>query len=179
MWNCSSEIRCEAGTVPGSSTQLQSAQMQPERNRSISKTAILPVPAARAFEALTTPAEIIGFLPYDIVVSDELAEGATITFSGTIGGKAFADHGEVTQFDPPCTFAYRYWSDNHGAPNTSDRHHVIRYSFTPEANGTSKVAVEHAGLFSEEYFSAMLLAWDIVLEMLHSYLLARSEGVDH
>ena len=139
---------------------------------SIRKAIRIKASAEAVFDALTSSDEIVQYFPLQRVTSSWQA-GGSLLMEGVADGRAFADHGVIRELDRPATFAYTYWSDNHGTDNVSDKHVAIRYSLYPEG-AVTRLEMTQSNLPSPEYRAVMEDAWTGLLESLKSHVESRS-----
>ena len=131
---------------------------------SINKRILIAGRKEKIFEALTSSEEIPRFWP---ILEAEIgtAEGERITLKGD----GFEDRGTITQFEPNEVFEYRYWSTNHGVPESPENLVTIKYTIV-EKGESVEVDVRQENLRSKEMLETMREAWDFLLSNLRLYV---------
>lgn len=134
----------------------------------IEKSVFIAAPAARVFDALTDPDQLVQFFPVERVESDRCAGGAIRLF-GVVDGAAFVDDGRIDIYEAPGTFQYTYWSDNHGTERSPTTEMTIRYSLREETGGT-RVDLHHDNLLTAQRHAQMRVVWDFLLDRLREFV---------
>jgi uncharacterized protein YndB with AHSA1/START domain len=90
------------------------------------KTIKINAPAAKVWEALTTP-KIIKQYFYETDVQTTWEVGSPIVFRGEWDGEVYEDKGVIKDFDPEKRLNYTYWSSMSGKEDTPENYCTIRY----------------------------------------------------
>ena len=99
------------------------------------KTMSIKAPAAKVWEALTSPEWIKQYLFGTNVISDWKV-GSSIRFTGTWEGKAYEDKGTILKFEKGKTFQYNYWSSFSSLPDVSENYAVLTFELSSRGETT-------------------------------------------
>lgn len=152
-------------------TFVPGMQFRPLERITIADEISVAAPPARVFAVLTTPAEIVRCFPFESVELGGEA-GAPIALRGSARGQSFTDAGVILAWDPGREFAYAYWNDHQDAPESAEHQLTIRYLMTPEADGTTRLRVEHINIPAGPYAESMALTWVELLRRVASHAAA-------
>jgi len=92
-------------------------------------------PAARVWEALTTPSIIKQYFFGTDAISDWKV-GSPLVFRGEWEGKHYEDKGQILEIVPKRMFRYTYWSSMSGIEDKPENYVTITYQLAESNNGT-------------------------------------------
>jgi len=92
-------------------------------------------PAARVWEALTTPSIIKQYFFGTDAISDWKV-GSPLVFRGEWEGKHYEDKGQILEIVPKRMFRYSYWSSMSGIEDKPENYVTITYQLAESNNGT-------------------------------------------
>ncbi len=139
-------------------TFVPGMQFRPIERITLTDEITVAATPARVFAVLTTPEEMIKCFPLE-AVETEGGLGSVITLRGSSRGQKFTDYGLIIAWEPSREFAYTYWSDANDTPRTPEHELTIRYLLSPNADGTTRLRVEHVNVPSGPYAESMALTW--------------------
>jgi uncharacterized protein YndB with AHSA1/START domain len=125
-------------------------------------------PAARVWEALTTP-ELIKqwFLGVDTVTDWKV--GSPIVHTGEYRGEPYEDKGSILQIDPPRLLVHSHWSPVSGLPDRPENHQQVSWALSDRGDDT-ELTVTEVNLPSEEAKAISDASWQTVLGNLKELL---------
>ena len=91
--------------------------------------------AEEVWQALTDPARIRQYY-FGTDVATDWQPGSPITWSGEYEGKAYEDHGEVLEVEPPRLLRHTHFSPLGGEPDIPENYHTLTYTITPQGSQT-------------------------------------------
>jgi uncharacterized protein YndB with AHSA1/START domain len=139
----------------------------------IKKYIKIKAPMNRVYSALTSSEEIPSYFPLNEVKST-WQQGSEVLYQGEINGIPFTDFGVIEKLESPSSYAYRYWSDNHGTERTPENHLTISYSLSECSEGTELTVVQ-SNIKSDELYELMdKQVWDYLLNSLKVYVEAHT-----
>src|SRR5438045_2426501 len=97
-----------------------------ENNLTGSVSITINAPAAKVWEALTTPSIIKKYFFGTDAVSDWQV-GSPLIFRGEWQGKTYEDKGTILESVPNKKFKYSYWSSMSGKEDTSENYANVSY----------------------------------------------------
>lgn len=130
----------------------------------------LPVPPAKVWEALTSPAMVRQYM-FGAELSGDWRQGGTVTYRGEWDGTPFEDKGHIVEIDPPRSLKVDYYSAMSGQPDTPENRQLISYALQPGGAGT-RLTVSQAGNPSQEAATAAEGNWAMTLDTLKALLSA-------
>jgi uncharacterized protein YndB with AHSA1/START domain len=106
-------------------------------NSGITGTASINIgaPAAKVWEALTTPSIIKQYFFGTTAISDWKV-GSPLLFRGEWEGKSYEDKGVILDSVPNKLFSYKYWSSMSGIEDKPENYVTITYELHEEPHGT-------------------------------------------
>lgn len=129
--------------------------------------------AERVFTALTSSEEIPLFFPLKSVESQWII-GGSVLYNGEVNGVPFTDFGLIETLESPSTYAYRYWSDNHGTERAEENYITISYLLENHVDGTL-LKVSQSNIKSTDLYELMNnQVWDFLLDSLKQYVETRT-----
>jgi len=105
---------------------------------------LLPVPPARVWEAITTPAIIKQYF-FGVDVVTDWKVGSPLLFRGSYNGKMFEDKAIILKFEREKTLAWNYWSSFSGLPDKPENYQEVVYTLAPEGAGTRLTVTQACG----------------------------------
>ncbi len=129
---------------------------------------VIHAPAAKVWQALTTPELIKQYLFGTEAVSDWQV-GSPITYKGVWEGKAYEDKGQILEMEPEKHLLTTYWSSFSGLPDAPENYQNVAYDLSPEGNGT-KLTITQDNIQSETSRDHSAKNWQMVLEGLKKLL---------
>ena len=119
------------------------------KNTFIAKATItIHAPAAKVWEALTTPGILKQFF-YGADIVTDWKVGSPIIYKGEWQGKSYEDKGTVLKFEPEKSLVTTHWSPLSGVPDSPENYHKVTYKLS-EKNGGTQVVISQDNNASEE-----------------------------
>jgi uncharacterized protein YndB with AHSA1/START domain len=131
-------------------------------------TTTIDVPAARVWEALTTPALIKQYFFGTEAISDWKA-GSTLVWKGVWEGKEYTDKGVILKSEPPRLFQYTYFSSFSGLDDLPENYGNITYELDEE-NDVTTLTVRQENIQNEQMREQCEKNWQWVLGELKKLL---------
>lgn len=128
----------------------------------------IDAPAARVWEALTTP-ELISQWFFGVETETDWAEGSAIVHRGEYQGKPYEDRGTIVRIEPPRRLVHTHWSPTSGLEDRPENYQEVSWGLSEVAGGT-ELTVSEVNLPSEEAASISKQAWDAALASLKDLL---------
>jgi uncharacterized protein YndB with AHSA1/START domain len=142
---------------------------EPMKNSFIAKaTIMINIPAAKVWEALTTPEMIQRYLFGAEVVTDWKV-GSPIIYRGEWEGKPFEDKGTILRVEPEKLLVSTHWSPLSGVPDAPENYHTVTYELAGQGAGT-RVTLTQDNNASEEERTHSEQNWKMVLDGLKKLL---------
>ena len=135
----------------------------------------IKAPAARIFEALTSPRELVEWWGVDgkfqvtEMESDLRPGGKWRIYLTTADGTKLTVAGEYREVDPPWLITFTWNREQEHSPET-----LVRWDLE-EKNGMTTARVTHSG-FASEAQRARHSGWPLILELLKGYVEGRAKG---
>ena len=131
----------------------------------------IDAPAAKVWDALTTPAQIKEWF-FGVDTETDWKEGSEIVHRGEWQGKPYEDKGRIVTLDPPRTFVHTHWSPMSGVPDSEENYQEVTWSLT-DNDGKTELSVGEVNLSSEDAKSVSDQSWPMVLDNLKKLLEGR------
>jgi uncharacterized protein YndB with AHSA1/START domain len=128
----------------------------------VSVNTIINVPVSRAWQALTDPELIKGYL-FGTTVTSDWKLGSAITYTGEWQGKSYEDKGQIMDVIPFKRLHTTYWSSMSGKEDKPENYVDVIYDLDPDGDG-SKVTITQDGIDNEEGVKHMRDNWSMVLK---------------
>lgn len=128
----------------------------------VSKTIEINTPAAKAWNALTSPEMIKQYLFGTEVVTDWKI-GSDIIFQGNWEGKTYKDKGKIMQFETEKVFQYSYWSGFSGLEDKEENYSLVTFEVNGEDTKTT-LKLSQQGFTNEQAREHSEKSWDAVLQ---------------
>lgn len=125
---------------------------------------IINAPAARVWEALTTP-ELIKQYLFGTDVHTDWQVGSPITYTGEWEGKQYEDKGTILEVQPERLLVSTYWSSMSKLPDLPENYKNVRYELSPEGEAT-KVTIVQDNNKTQEEADHTTKNWNMVLSKL-------------
>ncbi|MES1223133.1 MAG: SRPBCC family protein [Bacteroidota bacterium] len=125
-------------------------------------------PAARVWEALTTPAIIKQYF-FGTTAISHWKVGSPIVFKGEWQGKEYEDKGAILDIVPNRLFRYSYWSSMSGIEDKPENYVPVSYELTDNGNST-KLTVIQENIPDEKMKKHSEENWNKVLKNLKQLL---------
>lgn len=139
------------------------------KNDFISKaTVTINAPAAKVWEALTTPSILKQFFFGADIVTDWKV-GSSIVYKGVWEGKPYEDKGTVLEFVPEKRLVSTHWSPLSGVPDAPENYHKVSYELSGK-NGVTQVTLTQDNNASEEEAQQGNQSWKTLLDGLKTLL---------
>jgi uncharacterized protein YndB with AHSA1/START domain len=129
---------------------------------------IINAPAARVWEALTTP-ELIKKWFFGVDTMTDWKVGSSIVHRGEYQGKPYEDKGSIVQVDPPRLLVHSHWSPLSGLPDSPENYEQVSWALRERGEDTD-LTITEVNLPSEEAKAASEKSWQAVLDNLKSLL---------
>jgi uncharacterized protein YndB with AHSA1/START domain len=126
------------------------------------------VPAAKVWEALTTPSIIKQYFFGTDAVSDWKV-GSPLIFKGEWEGKQYQDKGTILESVPNKLFKYSYWSSMSGKEDKPENYADVTYTLAENNNATT-LTVTQENIPDEKTKEHSEQNWKKVLEDLKKLL---------
>jgi len=121
-------------------------------------------PAAKVWEAITTPALIKQWF-FGVDTDTDWKEGSPIVHRGEWQGKPYEDRGTILTVEPQKRLVHSHWSPMSGLPDSPENYEGITYTLT-ERDGKTELTLSETNLPSEDAKTLSLQIWQQVLELL-------------
>lgn len=128
----------------------------------------IAAPAARVWEALTTP-ELIREWFFGVDTESDWAEGGPIVHRGEYQGKPYEDKGTILRIEPERLLVHTHWSSVSGLPDQPEHYQQVTWALA-ERDGTSVLTVSETNLPSEAAKEVSQQGWKAALETLRDLL---------
>jgi uncharacterized protein YndB with AHSA1/START domain len=125
-------------------------------------------PAARVWEALTTP-ELIKQWFFGVDTVTDWNVGGPIVHSGEYQGKPYEDKGSILRFEPPRLLVHSHWSPLSGVADRPENYQEVAWSLL-EREGQTELTITEVNLPSEAAKEVSEKSWGIVLSNLKDLL---------
>ena len=132
-------------------------------------TATINAPAAKVWEAFTTP-RLLKQIFFGAEVITNWKMGSSIIYKGLWEGKPYEDKGIILQFEPEKLLVTTHWSPLSGAPDVPENYHTVSYKLSGKGNSTKLTitqdnnATEDEKMHSEQNWKMMLVGVKKMLE---------------
>jgi uncharacterized protein YndB with AHSA1/START domain len=133
-----------------------------------SSSVSIDAPAARVWEAITTPAQIKEWF-FGVDTDADWRQGGHLVHRGEYQGKPYEDKGEILRIDPPTLLVHTHWSDVSGVPDEPEHYERVAWSLE-EHDGVTDVTVSEENLPSEQAKQTSDQSWPMVLGNLKQML---------
>jgi len=139
------------------------------KNTFIAKSTItINAPAAKVWEALTTPALIKQYF-FGVDVVTDWKVGSPIIYKGQWQGKSFEDKGKILKFEPEKLLVSTHWSPLSGVPDSPENYHTVTYELSQHGSNT-QVTLTQDNNASEEEKADSERNWKMMLDGLKKLL---------
>ena len=128
----------------------------------------IEAPAARVWEALTTPAQIKQWF-FGVDTESDWRRGSRLVHRGEYQGKPYQDEGEILRIEPPTLLVHTHWSDVSGLPDEPENYQQVTWSLE-EHDGITELTVSEVNLPSEEAKATSDQSWPMALGSLKRLL---------
>lgn len=118
-------------------------------------------PAARVWEALTTP-DLIKQWFFGVDTVTDWMVGSPITHRGEYQGKPYEDKGSILQIEPPTLLVHSHWSPLSRLPDSPENYQRVSWALS-ERHGETELTITEANLPSEEAKAISEKSWQTVL----------------
>jgi uncharacterized protein YndB with AHSA1/START domain len=130
-------------------------------------------PAARVWEALTTPALIKEWF-FGVDTEADWRPGGAIVHRGSYQGRPYEDKGEILEIEPPTRLVHTHWSEVSGTSDHPEHYQRVAWALA-ERDGVTDLTVTETNLPSAEAKATSDESWPMVLANLKRLL---DEGAD-
>jgi uncharacterized protein YndB with AHSA1/START domain len=124
----------------------------------------IDAPAAKVWEAITTPALIKQWF-FGVDTDTDWKEGSPIVHRGEWQGKAYEDKGTILTVEPGKRLVHSHWSPMSGLPDSLENYERITYTLI-ERGGKTELTLSETNLPSEDAKTLSLQIWKQVLDSL-------------
>jgi uncharacterized protein YndB with AHSA1/START domain len=132
-----------------------------KNNLDVSKTISIHAPAAKVWEALTTPSLIKQYL-YGTETTSDWKTGSDIKFRGEWQGKSYEDKGKIIAIEQNKLLHYTYWSSNSGMEDKPENYVNVKFMLEPRGDETV-LTLTNDGVRNEESKKHLEENWGTVL----------------
>jgi uncharacterized protein YndB with AHSA1/START domain len=115
----------------------------------VSKSVVINAPAAKVWEALTTP-EIIKEYLFGTETITDWKPGSEVIFQGEYQGHKYRDKGLVVENITNKVLSYRYWSGFSGLEDKPENYSLVTYTLAADGDKQTKLTWTQAGFANEE-----------------------------
>ena len=126
------------------------------------------VPAARVWEAITTP-ELIKQWFFGVDTMTDWRVGSPLVHRGEYQGKPYEDKGRILGFEPERLLVHSHWSPLSGLPDSQENYQRVTYTLVEDGYQT-ELTITEVNLPSEELKATSEQAWTAVLDKLKELL---------
>jgi uncharacterized protein YndB with AHSA1/START domain len=127
---------------------------------------VVAAPAERVWAALTEKEQVREWM-LGTDLDTDWKVGGPITWRGEWEGKAYADKGEVLEFEPPRRLAVTHYSPLTGQPDEPESYHTVTWDLA-EGEGQTTVTLSQDGNESPEQAEQFSQNWQQMLDALKS-----------
>ena len=131
-------------------------------------TVKINAPAAKVWEALTTP-EILKKFYFGADIVSDWKVGSPIIYKGQWQGKSYEDKGVILTFEPGKLLATTHWSPLSGVPDSPENYHKVTYELS-EKGGSTTVILSQDNNATEEEKKQNDQFWNTMLDGLKKLL---------
>lgn len=135
---------------------------------STSVSITIDAPAAKVWEALTTP-ELITRWFFGVDTETDWAVGSPIVHRGEYQGKPYEDRGTIVEFEPGRRLVHTHWSPESGLPDRPEHYQEVTWSLS-EHGGSTDLSVREVNLPSEKAREVSEQGWNGALAALKDLL---------
>lgn len=135
---------------------------------STSVSITIDAPAAKVWEALTTP-ELITRWFFGVDTETDWAVGSPIVHRGEYQGKPYEDRGTIVEFEPGRRLVHTHWSPASGLPDRPEHYQEVTWSLS-EHGGSTDLSVREVNLPSEKARGVSEQGWNGALAALKDLL---------
>jgi uncharacterized protein YndB with AHSA1/START domain len=100
------------------------------------RTVTINAPRARAWDALTNPAEVRQYM-HGTDMSTDWKVGSPITWRGEWKGRPYVDKGTVLAFEPERLLSYTHWSPMGGSEDAPENYHTVTFELANDGGRTT------------------------------------------
>jgi len=118
-------------------------------------------PAAKVWEALTTP-DLVKEYMFGSTVRSDWEEGSPIIYAGEWNGKPYEDKGEILEIRPQEILRMNYFSPRGGQADVPENYQIITWELA-ENNGQTRVVVTQENSKSQSDADHSTENWRMVL----------------
>ena len=129
---------------------------------------VIHAPAAKVWEALTTP-QLIKQWFFGVDTDTDWMVGSPIIHTGQWQGKPYEDKGRILKFDPRKVLAHTHWSSLSGLPDRPENYQNVTYTLTARGDDT-RLTIDEVNFPSEEAKALSEKSWGMVLQALKELL---------
>jgi uncharacterized protein YndB with AHSA1/START domain len=129
---------------------------------------IINAPAARVWEALTTP-ELIKKWFFGVDTETDWKVGSPIIHRGEYQGKPYEDKGAILRVEPPRFLEHSHWSPVSGLPDSPENYQRVSWALQ-ERDGETELTITETNLPSEKAKAVSEQSWQAVLDGLKRLL---------
>ncbi len=133
-----------------------------ENKLTLRKSIKLNVPAAKVWEALTSP-ELIKQYFFGTEITTEWKKGSPIFYRGVWEGKPYEDKGHILDIEKEKFIRYNYWSSFSGTEDIPANYAKISYELSGENNRTILTIIQE-GVKNQEALEHSEQNWSSVLD---------------
>ncbi|SFR85888.1 Uncharacterized conserved protein YndB, AHSA1/START domain [Microbacterium sp. cf046] len=127
---------------------------------------VIDASAQKVWQAMTDPAAVKKYY-FGTDLRTDWQPGSPITWSGEYEGKAYEDHGEILEVEPPRLLKHTHFSPLGGRPDVPENHHTLTYTLTPRG-GSTEVRLEQDNNPTSEAAEHAAGNWQMMLDGLKS-----------
>ena len=129
----------------------------------------IKAPAARVWEALTTP-ELIKRWFFGVETEAEWREGGRIVHRGEFRGRPYEDKGTILRLEPEELFVHTHWSSVSGVPDAPEHYQEVEWSLAEYDDATTELVVSETNVPSEDAKAMSEQGWEASLRALKDLL---------
>lgn len=128
----------------------------------------IAAPAAKVWEALTTP-DLIKRWFFGVDTETDWAVGSPIVHRGEYQGEPYEDRGTIVEVEPGRSLVHTHWSPVSGLPDRPENYQEVTWSLS-ERDGSTELTVSEVNLPSEQAKTVSEEGWHGALNALKELL---------
>ena len=128
----------------------------------------IAAPAARVWEALTTP-DLIKRWFFGVDTETDWVVGSPIVHRGEYQGEPYEDRGTIVEVEPGHRLVHTHWSPVSGLPDRPENHQEVTWSLS-ERDGATHLTVNEVNLPTEQAKAVSEQGWKGALDGLKRLL---------
>jgi uncharacterized protein YndB with AHSA1/START domain len=128
----------------------------------------IAAPAARVWEALTTP-ELIRRWFFGVDTETDWRPGSPVVHRGEYQGRPYEDRGTILEVEPGRRLVHTHWSPVSGLPDEPEHYQEVTWTLS-ERDGATELRVSETNLPSADARAVSEQGWEAALGALKDLL---------